>query len=263
MILYEVNVINDTVLNEYGQNIISFSYFNMCLLGFHCINNIENIHFTPIYFKTVPTEHTEIINDNLRDKLRRLNNSVIYLSNAVNGLSNYYFLMEQEKNNETKLIYENLYRQMCRNACVELFVYFEKIKSLIRYYFNFDKQATEKIEKFLKAIKTISGYHECIKELYDIIKEIGNDVKFKDIMSIRHDEIHNESKIDNIKYNFLPNSPNGLEVNNYGYFVSNSQLYDDIKYVLLQANKLRNSMQKIIDSLNRVAYYNLLKTKNI
>jgi hypothetical protein len=126
---------NNILLNSYNQNVVSLSYFNIELLTFHCEQNIENIHFTPIYFKVPPVpSRTEIINDNLRDKIRRVNNSVIYLGNAVNGLTNLYMQFNHESDQERRQLHQNYYRQMCRNACVELFVYFEKVKSLIRYY---------------------------------------------------------------------------------------------------------------------------------
>lgn len=247
-------MINNTPLNEYGQNTISLQYFNICLLAFHCHNNIENNCFTLFKFAT-PPEHTEAINDNLRDKIRRVNNSVMYLGNAINGLTNFYKSLNQEKNPEAQLFYQNLYRQMCRNACVELFVYFEKIKSLIRYYFDFNLATTKKNQKFMEKLKSIRHVYIEINNLYNVIEGIEDDGTFRKIMRVRHDEIHNESQIDNLKYSFLPPSPEGLGVKIDGYFVSDDELYYDILHVLRLGNKMRDAMQLVIDKISRSDFY--------
>lgn len=196
----------------------------------------------------VPTPE-RVIHDNLRDKLRRVNNSVIYLGNAVNGLTNYYLLLKQETKEEQKNIYQNLYRQMCRNVCIELHVYFEKVKTLIRYYFDFKGNVQN-------GLKTISHNYVEIKNLLDVYTEIVNNPVFNKVMRIRNDEIHNESSIDDLEYDFSESTTNGLEVIVKGFFISNDELYYDIKLVLGLGNNFRDAMQNIISRINRIDYYN-------
>ena len=66
------------------------------------------------------------VNKDLRENVRRYNNDVFYLTDALFRMVHYYHLMTDSTTRDETLIYEVLFRRSARCVCSEIFMYEEK-----------------------------------------------------------------------------------------------------------------------------------------
>lgn len=138
--------------------------------------------------------HDDAINDWLIEKVRMFNSSTSYLFNSIMNMLN----MWNYYNNV--LMDEAFLRMEIRNTCINISIYVEKIKSLCRYYFFFDENATKYTDKFMKTLKQLNKLDPKIIKFINVCYRINNDISYKWISNIRDSEIHNESIIDKHNY---------------------------------------------------------------
>ena len=107
------------------------------------------------------------VNKDLRENVRRYNNDVFYLTDALFRMVHYYHLMTDSTTRDETLIYEVLFRRSARCVCSEIFMYEEKIKNLLRVLLRFNKKKTQKYDDF----KDFGGYLYPGKILFNLYME--------------------------------------------------------------------------------------------
>ena len=186
------------------------------------------------------------VNKDLREKIRRFNNDVFYITDSLFRMVNYYKLMCDSENETNKIIYETLFRKSARCVCTEIFMYEEKIKNLIRIILNLDK-STREYKIFMSRISNISKTNKYVNAFRKAYISYSKNANVKFIKQIRHDEIHNDSPID--EYTDIQTLAPGVISQCELYFViNNDELYNKIKEVLLQQSILKNHLQTILDN---------------
>lgn len=186
------------------------------------------------------------VNKDLRENVRRYNNDVFYLTDALFRMAHYYLMTNSTTKDET-LIYEVLFRRSARCVCSEIFMYEEKIKNLLRVILRLDKKKTKKYDRFKQELKRHTKDNINIKNFRKALNKYENSCYVKFIKKTRNDEIHNDSVID--KYTDVQTL--ALGVTSYcsaHYIISNETLYSNIQQALQQQALLKNSLQAILDN---------------
>ena len=186
------------------------------------------------------------VNKDLREKVRRFNNDVFYITDSIFRMVNYYDLMNSSSTEDERIIYEILYRKSARCVCAEVFMYEEKIKNMIRLIYQFD-DTTRKYDIFMRRLKQYSKTDPLAFQFRKKFIKYTNHADVKFIKQIRHDEIHNDSPIEEYT-DIQPLAPGVISYCELFYVVSNEKLYNSIKEVLEQQKVLKDSVQIILDN---------------
>lgn len=189
----------------------------------------------------------DLINKDLREKVRKFNNSIFYLRNSLYSYIHYCKLWSESDEETNKLLLNVWQRYEARCVCCEIFMYVEKVKSLVRSILNLDPKKTEKNSDFMNALKECALSNNHVKEFYDEAEryKINSSVRF--INKVRNDEIHNESCLDNYTDRMEINHGQYLTIN-FTHAIQNNELYNKIKNCLEALLRLKQNLQKIIDN---------------
>ena len=207
------------------------------------LNNLsKNITVNNIFLDGV----FETINNDLREKVRRYNNDIIYLTLSLMRMWNYYDLMNKTYD-EDKEINEILFRREARCVCCEIFMYEENIKNMIRQIFNLATQETRQTKDLKKELQEIAKSNNYVKSFCDIAKQYFKYPYVKFVKDIRNDEIHNNSRLD--KYTDIMELQGGLiaECNPF-FIISNADLFNNIRQTLEAQLVLKESLQNILNN---------------
>lgn len=185
-------------------------------------------------------------NQDFSEKVRRFNNSIIYLTMAVFRFSNYYHLVTICDNRDRQTLLELWCRFEARCVCNEIFMYQEKIKNLLRNLFSLDMDETKRNDDFMKVIKKLSVSNPFLDKFCNVAKSFLINDTVKDIMQIRNDEIHNDSQLDNYT-SILKTSKGSWALVNPRYVIPTSQLYDKIKLCLNCLLPVKEAVQNVVD----------------
>ena len=228
---------------------ISSQYFNTENLklnteAFLKLNNLTK-KITAPFFDERGLFYT--VNKDLREKIRRYNNDVFYLTVCIYKMVNYYDNLSNSADEDSKIVNETLFRKSARCVCAEMFMYEEKIKNLIRVILGLDKRKTKKYDKLMYELKKYSKSNTYIKAFIKSYRKYGENPDVKFIKKIRNDEIHNDSIID--EYTDIQNIAQGVVSYCDVYFVvDNEKLYKSIQQALNQQVILKNALQAILDN---------------
>lgn len=233
---------------------IELEYFDARSLMLDCSINNESKNFYIFEKDPEKATHDKVINDNINEKTRKFNNSIIKLAISIKNMTQHWEGLQMVEIPNVKQIIENIYRQECSNIYVNVFVYFEKIKAFMRYFLFLEKDKTKSNKAFLKEVELFNTFKE-IESFYKVFVEISNDSDFKDILQVRNDEIHNDSKIDNFIYK-LGETP--ADIINLGYEIKNVTLYETAKNGLVKLKRIKDTVQVIIDKYDRFDIYNYI-----
>lgn len=187
-----------------------------------------------------------VVNKDLREKIRRFNNDIIYLTLSIYRFVNYYDLMEHCDEN-SKIFNELLFRKTARCVSCELFMYEEKIKNIVRIILNFNKKATKKFSGFMRQINLIAKTNIFVKDFSKAYRKYRNNPAVIFVKNIRNNEIHNDSQIDE----YTDTQELAVGVTSFcdvHYSISNQVLYDNIKQTLIQLELVKNELQQILDN---------------
>lgn len=186
------------------------------------------------------------VNNDLREKVRRHNNDIIYLTISLMKMWNYYGLMNQTSGDDKKAN-EILFRMEARCVCGEIFMYEEKIKNMIRQIFNLDAQATRQAKDLMKELQDIAKTNNYVKSFCDVAKQYFKYSYVKFVMNIRNDEIHNDSKLD--EYTDVQELAKGvISICNPFFIITNADLYNNIRQTLEAQVILKESLQNILNN---------------
>lgn len=207
------------------------------------LNNLsKNITVNNIFLDGI----FETINNDLREKIRRFNNDIIYLTLSLMKMWNYYDLL-QITNGEDKEINEIFFRREARCVCCEIFMYEEKIKNMIRQILGFDIKKTQKTGVLMSKLQIEGKSNKYVKDFYEIAKQYINYPYVKFVMDIRNDEIHNNSRLD--EYTDIMKLKGDLIAECSPFFIiSNSALYNNIRQTLEAQVVLKESLQNILNN---------------
>lgn len=187
------------------------------------------------------------VNKDLRENVRRYNNDVFYLTDAIFKMVHYYDLMTDSTTRDEKLVYEVLFRRAARCVCSEIFMYEEKIKNLLRVLLRFNKKKTKKYDDFKQELKRHAKNNTHIKSFQKTLHKYESSSYVKFIKKTRNDEIHNDSVID--KYTDVQTlAPGVTSYCSVHYIISNDTLYSNIQQALQQQVILKNSLQVVLDN---------------
>lgn len=207
------------------------------------LNNLsEKITVNDIFIDSV----FEVVNNDLREKIRRFNNDIIYLTLSLMKMWNYYDLFKKT-NGEEKEINGILFRREARCVCCEIFMYEEKIKNMTRQIFNLDTQETRQTKDLMKELKEIAKSNSYVKSFCKIAKQYFQYPYVKFVMDIRNDEIHNNSRLD--EYSDTIKLVDGsIATCSAFYAISNYDLYNNIRQTLEAQLVLKESLQNILNN---------------
>lgn len=187
------------------------------------------------------------VNKDLRENVRRYNNDVFYLTDALFRMVHYYHLMTDSTTRDETLIYEVLFRRSARCVCSEIFMYEEKIKNLLRVLLRFNKKKTQKYDDFKEELKRHTKNNIHIKRFLKSLNKYENSSYVRFIKKTRNDEIHNDSVID--KYTDVQTLAKGVTAHcSVHYIIRNETLFSNIQQALQQQVILKNSLQTVLDN---------------
>lgn len=200
-------------------------------------------------FNDTPPTIDDGLNGTFPEKMRKFNNSAAFLVKSIaniemlgiNGIPLYLNCLDIPTECDI------FYRQLIRNVYMELFIYQEKLLNIVcnLFFVKVSKNRTTNIN----ALKKRMEYFSDLKEFCDECDILSRDNRFKNVMSVRDDEIHNMSQIDHFIYD-LENTENGVVPVIKGYKIKAQTLRDDYIYAMEKLLNIRNLVQKIIDKNN-------------
>ena len=187
------------------------------------------------------------INGTFPEKIRRFNNSATFLVNSIlniesaniNGISLYQLCQDKPSD------IDSMYRQLIRNVYMELFIYQEKLINIVCNLFFI--RISKSRSRNLKELKARAVYFPKLEIFCRECNKLSTKKRFKEVMSIRNDEIHNMSKIDSFIYD-LENADPGYSIINKGYKIKAETLRDDYIYVMQSLAHIRDLVQEILDN---------------
>lgn len=206
-------------------------------------------------------EHNDLINDWLIEHIRRFNSSVNFLINDLRELRFYTNLLTENKNKTTiNNVLVNIDYKMrcsCRNICIDLDIYIEKIKEFCRYYFFMDKEKTDAFTNWEKALKQFVNIRNgnYILNFLKECKHLFENDNTQYILGIRNAEIHNYSPLDLIEYKFYENV---LTPKPQKYVISTNDIYNSIIECLNVIIYVKNALQEIIQNIKPLDIYNYI-----
>ena len=201
-------------------------------------NIVVNTTFTNSAFET--------INIDLREKVRRHNNDIYYLTISLMKMCNYYDLMNNTCG-EDKEANEILFRKEARCVCCEIFMYEEKIKNLTRQIFNLKSYKTRHLNDLINELEKIEDTNDYIKSYCEIGKQYLNYSYIKFVKKIRNDEIHNNSGLDEYK-DTMELAGGVIATCSLFYAISDYELYHNIRQTLEAQLVLKQSLQNILNN---------------
>lgn len=202
--------------------------------------------------------HDDLINDWLIERVRRFNNSTIYLIDSINNVINLQEAAELNDSNHDA--YALFARREIRNVCINTEMFFDKMVTLCKYCFFLDPKKTKKNDKFINTLKqfiplseTISGFLLCCNKAYN-----SSDLQY--VNSIRNDEIHNESPLDLHEYHFDDSrASEGLFILDKGFKISNKEIMQRISVVISLMIETKDSLQKILENIHPLDIVSFVK----
>lgn len=206
-----------------------------------------------IYNQEVVKTPNEAINCTVNEKIRRYNNSVVYLMNYLEILiqKDVYGNIIVDYCKDVFSDADNEFRMIVRNICLEMFVLREKIHNILCSIF-FVKQKKNFVKEVVPMLKNVATQIPKLGLVLDYLKEIGESDEASFITKIRNDEIHNMSIIDSFNL-ALENNTNGVKVINNGYRIGSKELYHKIITVADKYLKLVEMIQDILnDSIIKI-----------
>lgn len=189
----------------------------------------------------------EEANQDFREKVRRFNNSILYLTVELLRFANYYKLWQECKEKEYKQHLSIWYRYEARCVCNEIFMYEEKIKNLLRNLFSLDCKKTRRNVDLMNALTQLSNINPYIQKFNHEATEYYNFAAVQFVTNIRNNEIHNESPLDEYT-DKVQLSPFSWCITNPHPVIENYKLYIEIKNCLNALLKLKISLQEVIDN---------------
>ena len=189
----------------------------------------------------------ETANQDFREKVRKFNNSIFYLTTSIFRFTNYYRLWKECSEKERKTYLCIWCRYEARNVCNEIFMYEEKVKNLLRSLFALDPQQTRRNDAFMKELQKIATTNPLVKTFCDEISNYLKDPDVTFVTNIRNDEIHNDSPLDEFT-DIVQYSPTRWAITKPYYVVNNQTLYEKIKKCLEALLHITNALQDIIDN---------------
>lgn len=210
-------------------------------------------------------EHNDLANDWLIEHIRRFNETAGYLLRSLQKVSVYGKILSEGKRlaiqDGIPIDVLKEHRFACRDACINIDIYIEVIKSFCRYYFFMDKAATDDGKKWDQAMrqyqqingwKSIENFLNQCQKLYKL-----PDTKF--IIKIRNDEVHNESPLALIKYHFEGEIP---QPHPDEYVISNETLHNEIANTVQELIATTQSLQQVLERIPPHLVYRYLKPQD-
>lgn len=211
--------------------------------------------------------HDDVINDSLQERIRRFNMSTYHLTFAVERMLLFWNALNSKGNNQESSIFN--YRLNCRDVCINIDMYVDKIKAFCRYYFYMSEKVIDDSKEWAKTLKLFTDLCPTLLNTFlsECSKLMSND-DYKFVHNIRNDEIHNESALDLKKLRFSDDTSDGLKIVDDGYKLQDDIIIEKIQKVLLILSSVRDALQEIVDKIHphKIATYvsdNEAKLKNV
>lgn len=186
------------------------------------------------------------VNKDIREKIRRYNNDILYLTMPILRMVNYYELMNTSTDFD-KILYERLFRITARCVCAEIFMYEEKIKSLVRVILHLSKQNPSKYDDFMKQVRKKSKNNIYVQNFLKVKKKYSKNSSVTFVRNVRNNEIHNDSVLD--EYTDIQILAQGVTSTcDTHYAIDSKELYNNIQQALKQQVLLKNSLQSLLDN---------------
>lgn len=222
---------------------IKKKYFDTASLTIDDKKYTENNNLADHYRLDISESAFSAINKDFREEVRRFNNQVFSLTVTLYQFVHYYNLLHTSGIAE----YEIWFREEARRLCNDIYVYQEKMRSLLLSLFKIDDSQDIKRKEFLKELKNKSFGDTSKLSLISAIKKYFTLESVKLVNGIRIAEVHNRSVLDEYNDEILIEPGITIETTPF-HVISNEQLYKGIMDCLHAISDLKSRFQNVIDT---------------
>lgn len=222
---------------------IKTNYFDTASLTIDDKKYTENNNPADHYRLDISESAFSAINKDFREEVRRFNNQVFSLTVTLYRSVHYYNLLHTSGIAE----YEIWFREEARRLCNDIYVYQEKMRSLLQSLFKIDDSQDIKRKEFLKELKNKSFGDTSRLSLISAIKKYFTLESVKLVNGIRIAEVHNRSVLDEYNDEILIEPGITIETTPF-HVISNEQLYKGIVDCLHAISDLKSRFQNVIDT---------------
>ncbi|MBQ2774382.1 MAG: hypothetical protein IJF40_00645 [Clostridia bacterium] len=209
--------------------------------------------------------HSDLINDWHIEHIRRFNVTAEYLINSLQRVSIFGQMLTDGKTKEghgnTTIDIIKEHRAACREACINIDIYIEKIKSFCRYYFFMDRKLTDDGKKWVETLmqyKDIEGW-SYIQSFLIKCQILWQDADTKFLIDVRNDEIHNESPLELMQYRFADDD---LVPVIDTYVIPIDVIHNKITHTIETIVSITVALQDILNNISPFSVYSYLSPRN-
>ena len=232
---------------------IKTNYFDTASLTIDDKKYTENNNLAGNYRLDISESAFSAINKDFREEVRRFNNQVFSLTVTLYQFVHYYNLLHTSGIAE----YGIWFREEARRLCNDIYVYQEKMRSLLLSLFKIDDSQDIKRKEFLKELKNKSFGDTSRLSLISAIKKYFTLESVKLVNGIRIAEVHNRSVLDEYNDEILIEPGITIETTPF-HVISNEQLHIGIMDCLHAILDLKSKFKNVIDTyiINDLIYLN-------
>ena len=236
----------------------------------HLILDTSKIKKDYFAYETDPSliatfEHNDLINDWHIERIRRFNASTMYLIHNLIRMATYGNLLAEGKyvitENGVPINLAVEHRMACRDACINIDICIEKIKSFCRYYFFMDPIATDDTKAWIKALKeykAIDGW-PFIEHFISQCVVLHANKNTSYLTNVRNAEVHNESPFELVKYHFEGGS---LQPIPDEFVVDSESLHNAIVEAVSLLIQVISSLQTLLENVSPHSIYRYLSPQD-
>ena len=232
---------------------IKTNYFDTASLTIDDKKYTENNNLAGNYRLDISESAYTAITEHFREEVRRFNNQVFSLTVTLYQFVHYYNLLHTSGIAE----YGIWFREEARRLCNDIYVYQEKMRSLLLSLFKIDDSQDIKRKEFLKELKNKSFGDTSRLSLISAIKKYFTLESVKLVNGIRIAEVHNRSVLDEYNDEILIEPGITIETTPF-HVISNEQLHKGIMDCLHAILDLKSKFKNVIDTyiINDLIYLN-------
>ncbi len=193
----------------------------------------------------------EEVNEDFREKIRRINNQLFSCNVVVLCLFNYYEQLHRDEVVQDEDLFDImnvLYRRECVKLSFEIFNIIEKIKTVIRILYNFDFKKTKFDKGFFAQLEEESESSPELKDVIVGLNKLKESKSIEEVRKLRNAEVHNEPIIDQMTFFMKCADGSRAFLVKPVYVIKNETLYTDLKQSLENILEVKQVVQTIIDT---------------
>ena len=213
----------------------------------------QNYNFTMFTF--VPETPNDALQVSVQEKTRKFNNSCLYLFDFYNTLLDNIEIVNKKSWDS---IENRKFRQLLGLYYKELFVYQEKIVKYVSDLLLIPNRRTGTTKKAVERIEKVGESFGFINNFVAKTIELYNNSDYRDFKDIRDDEVHNNSRIDEVLLAFKQNGTELLVVAE-SYRYKTEYFYNNILRTTELLINLKKQVEQFVTNENLFKIYTICK----